>query len=84
MGDTKFVQALAASEYWQALEKSKVLALNGTGYCETPLLALGNDLCMTCLVPVSQEIENLSFDFLLVLLSQWYFLSVHNLSHELE
>ena len=83
MGDTKFGQALAAPEYWQALEKSKVLALNGTGYCETPLLPLGNDLCMTCLVLVSQEIENLSFDFLLVL-SQWYFLSVHNLSHELE
>ena len=83
MGDTKFVQALADPEYWQALEKSKALALNGAGYCETPLLALWNDLCMTCLVPVPQEIESLSFDFLLVL-SQWYFLSVHNLSHELE
>ena len=68
MGD-EFVQ------YWQALEKCKVLALNVTGYCEIPLQPLGNDLCMNCLVPVPQKIENLSFEFLLVL-SQWHIFSL--------
>ena len=32
-----------APEYWEALEKSETLALNGIGYCKTPFLAIGKD-----------------------------------------
>ena len=31
-----------APKYWEAFEKSEVLALNRTGYSETPSLVLGN------------------------------------------
>ena len=34
MGEANFSQTLVATEYWEALEKSEVLALNGICYCE--------------------------------------------------
>ena len=34
-----FLHRLMASEYWEALEKSETLVLNGIGYCKTPFLA---------------------------------------------
>ena len=32
MGEANFLQVLIAPEYWEALKKSEVLALNGKGH----------------------------------------------------
>ena len=83
IGEANFLQILMAPEYWEALGQSKRLALNGIGYCEIFLLALGNNLWYF-LVPLSQKIQDLSYHFSLVLTPVVYFLSFHNLGDELE
>ena len=43
MEEAGFLQTSVAPEYWEVLDQSEALALNGIGYCETSLLALRND-----------------------------------------
>ena len=38
MGEQSFLLAWIALEYWEAMEQSEALALNGTAFVKTPLV----------------------------------------------
>ena len=66
MKDANSLQALVAPEYWEALEKCELLALNGIGYCKNTFDSFREWLA-TFLESVPQEIQNLSYNFSLIL-----------------
>ena len=59
-------------DVWEALEKSEMLALNGISYRENIFAIASKNNLLYISVSVLQEIQNLCYNFLLVVLSQWY------------
>ena len=59
-------------DVWEALEKSEMLALNGISYRENIFAIASKNNLLYMSVSVLQEIQNLCYNFLLVVLSQWY------------
>ena len=59
-------------DVWEALEKSEMLALNGISYRENIFAIASKNNLLYISVSVLQEIQNLCYSFLLVVLSQWY------------
>ena len=61
MEEKNFLQVLVAPQYWETLEIYEVLTLNGMDYCEKTFSNFRE------LVSVPQQIQNLSYNFSLVL-----------------
>ena len=59
-------------DVWEALEKSEMLALNEISYRENIFAIASKNNLLYISVSVLQEIQNLCYNFLLVVLSQWY------------
>ena len=63
-------------DVWEALEKNEMLALNGIGYRENIFAIASKSILLYISVSVLQEIQNLCYNFLLVVLSQWHIFSL--------